>query len=94
MFVADARGDETTEFYADTLFPRLAAAHPFLKGYRDANVGTKPAGFTVAEGVPNRLVFSRGIPLIIESAIALKPQNLKTPNPQTLKPSTSASCRP
>ena len=31
------------QFVADRLFPRLAAAHPFLKGYRDANVGTVPS---------------------------------------------------
>ena len=63
MFAADARTDETTEFYADRLFPRLAAAHPFLKGYRDANAGTKPCGLSVANGVPARLVDSRGVPI-------------------------------
>ena len=63
MFVADARTDETTDFYADRLFPRLAAAHPFLKGYRDANVGTQPCGFSVPGGVPAKLVACRGVPI-------------------------------
>ena len=64
LFVADARGDESTSYYADRLFPRLAAAHPFLKNYRDANVGTRPCGFTVAGGKPPKLVASRGVPVV------------------------------
>ena len=63
MFVADARTDETTDFYADSLFPRLAAAHGFLKGYHAANAGTWPCGFTVPDGVPAKLVACRGIPI-------------------------------
>jgi len=64
MFVADARTDETTDFYADRLFPRLKAAHPFLKGYRDANVGTMPCGFSVPGGSPAKLVACRGVPIV------------------------------
>jgi len=64
MFVADARGDESTAFYADRLFPRLEAAHPFLKGCRDANVGTLPCGFTVPGGIPAKLVACRGVPIV------------------------------
>ena len=63
MFVADARTDESTAFYADRLFPRLAAAHSFLKGYRDANRGTRPCGFSVADEVPAKFVACRGIPI-------------------------------
>ena len=63
MFAADARTDESTAFYADRLFPRLAAAHPFLKGYRDANAGTAPCGLSVVNGVPAGLVDSRGVPI-------------------------------
>ena len=63
MFAADARTDETTDFYADSLFPRLAAAHGFLKGYHAANAGTWPCGFTVPDGVPAKLVACRGIPI-------------------------------
>ena len=63
MYVADARTDETTDFYADSLFPRLAAAHGFLKGYHAANAGTWPCGFTVPDGVPAKLVACRGIPI-------------------------------
>jgi len=64
MFVADARTDESTAFYADHLFPRLRAAHSFLKGYRDANLGTSPCGFTVPDGVPPKLVACRGVPIM------------------------------
>lgn len=64
LFVADARTDETTDFYADRLFPRLAAAHVFLKGYHDANRGTKPCGFSVAGDCPPRLVACRGVPIV------------------------------
>ena len=64
MFVADARTDETTAFYSDCLFPRLAAAHPFLKGYHDANAGTRPCGFTVSDGIPARRVACRGVPIV------------------------------
>ena len=73
MFVADARTDETSDFYADKLFPRLAAAHPFLKGYRDANVGTCPCGFTVAGGKPVKLVACRGIPIAPATGRSLGP---------------------
>jgi len=64
MFVADARTAETTAFYSDRLFPRLAAAHPFLKGYHEANAGTRPCGFTVPDGMPARLVACRGVPIV------------------------------
>lgn len=64
MFAADARTDETTDFYADSLFPRLAAAHGFLKGYHAANEGSRPCGFTVPDGVPAKLVACRGIPIV------------------------------
>ena len=50
-------------FYADRLFPRLAASHSFLKGYHAANAGTWPCGFTVPDGVPAKLVACRGIPI-------------------------------
>ena len=73
MFAADARTDETTAFYADRLFPRLAAAHPFLKGYRDANVGTEPCGLSVANGVPAKLVACRGIPIVPATGRSLGP---------------------
>ena len=73
MFVADARTDETTDFYADRLFPRLAAAHPFLKGYRDANAGTRPCGFSVAGGVPAKLVACRGVPIVGADGRSLGP---------------------
>ena len=73
MFVADARTDESTAFYADRLFPRLAAAHSFLKGYRDANAGTRPCGFSVSDGVPARLVACRGIPIAPATGNALGP---------------------
>ena len=64
MFVADARTDESTDFYADSLFPRLAAAHGFLKGYHAANEGSRPCGFTVPDGVPAKLVACRGVPIV------------------------------
>ena len=73
MFVADARTDETTDFYADRLFPRLAAAHPFLKGYRDANAGTSPCGFSVADGIPAKLVACRGVPIVPAAGRTLGP---------------------
>ena len=71
MFVADARTDETTDFYADSLFPRLASAHDFLMKYRDANVGTGPIGFTVGGGIPPRLVACRGVPIVGETGKSL-----------------------
>ena len=46
------------------MFPRLAAAHPFLKGYRDANAGTKPCGLSVPNGRPKPIVASRGVPVV------------------------------
>ena len=64
MFAADARTDETTEFYADGLFPRLAAAHAFLQGYHAANGGTRPCGFSVPNGRPAKLVACRGVPIV------------------------------
>ena len=73
MFVADARGDESTVFYADRLFPRLAAAHPFLKGYCDANVGTVPCGFFVSGGNPAKLVACRGVPIAPATGRSLGP---------------------
>jgi len=73
MFIADGRGAESTAFYADRLFPRLKAAHPFLKGYRDANEGTVPCGFTVPGGRPQRLVACRGIPVIGSFGMSLGP---------------------
>ena len=63
MFAADGRGDETVSFYADRLFPRLAAAHDFLKDYRDVNVGTAPCGLSVDGDIPAKLVACRGIPI-------------------------------
>ena len=73
MFVADARTDETTDFYADRLFPRLAAAHPFLKGYYDANVGAIPCGFSVSGGSPAKLVACRGVPIAPAAGRSLGP---------------------
>jgi len=64
MFAADARTDETTDFYADGLFPRLAEAHAFLQGYHAANDRTRPCGFTVPEGCPAKLVACRGVPIV------------------------------
>ena len=73
MFVADARTDETTAFYADRIFPRLAAAHSFLKGYQDANAGTRPCGFSVSNGVPAKLVACRGVPIVPATGCSLGP---------------------
>ena len=73
MFAADARTDETTDFYADGLFPRLAAAHAFLKGYHSANAGTRPCGFSVPGGLPARLVACRGVPIVGATGRSLGP---------------------
>ncbi len=73
MFVADARTDETTDFYSETLFPRLAEAHGFLEGYRNANAGTSPCGLSVADGVPAWLVACRGVPIVGETGRSLGP---------------------
>ena len=64
MFVADARTDETTAFYADRLFPRLRAAQPFLKGYRDVNRGTVPCGLSAGSAATEILTACRGIPIV------------------------------
>ena len=65
MFAADyGRVNEKIDFYADRLFPRIAAAHDFLKAYRDLNVGTVPCGCTVKGDRPLRLVANRGVPVI------------------------------
>ena len=64
LFVADARTDETTDFYADGLFPRLATALVFLKGYHSANMGTRPCGLSVPSGRPAKLVACRGVPIV------------------------------
>lgn len=71
MFVADLRTDESAAFYGDTLFARLAAAHDFLKGYADANRGTRPAGFSVAGDQPQRLVACRGVPIAPADGVSL-----------------------
>ena len=71
MFAADARTDETTDFYADSLFPRLAKANAFLRGYRDANDGTKPCGFSVPGGEPAMLVACRGVPIVCATGRSL-----------------------
>ena len=73
MFVADARGGETTEYYADVLFPRIRAAVPFLRGYRDANAGTLPCGFMVDGNEPAKLVATRGLPIVGTHAKSLGP---------------------
>ena len=73
MFVADARTDETTDFYADSLFPRLAAAHGFLQGYHAANGGTRPCGFSVPNGCPAKLVACRGVPIAGATGCSLGP---------------------
>ncbi len=73
MFVADARTDETTDFYADVLFPRLATAHGFLKGYHEANRGTLPLGFTASGSCPPRLVPCRGVPIAAATSRSLGP---------------------
>ncbi len=73
MFAADARTDETTEFYADRLFPRLAAAATFLREYHSANRGTRPCGFTVPDSTPPYLLPCRGIPVIGASGLSLGP---------------------
>ena len=73
MFAADARTDEATAFYADRLFPRLAAASGFLKGYRAANAGTRPCGFSVPDDVPPRLVACRGVPVVGADGRSLGP---------------------
>lgn len=73
MFAADARTDETTDFYADRLFPRLAKAHSFLLSYRDANTGTRPCGFSVSNGHPAALVACRGVPVVCATGLSLGP---------------------
>ena len=64
MFVADSRFGEDVAYYRDRLFPRIAAAHDFLKTYRDKNVGTLPCGFTVEGKTPEKLVACRGVPVV------------------------------
>ena len=71
MFAADARTDETADFYADHLFPRLNAANPFLKGYRAANEGTKPCGFSVPNDIPAQLIPCRGVPVVPSGGLSL-----------------------
>ena len=73
MFVADTRGGETVEYYADLLFPRIRAAVPFLRAYRDANAGTLPCGFTVKRNEPAKLVATRGLPIVGAHAKLLGP---------------------
>ena len=73
MFVADARTDETAEFYADGLFPRLAEAHAFLQGYHAANGGTHPCGFSVPNWRPAKLVACRGVPIVGATGRSLGP---------------------
>ena len=73
MFVADTRGGETTEFYGETLFPRLKTAMPFLRRYRDVNRGTLPCGFTVERNEPAKLVATRGLPIVGTRARSLGP---------------------
>ena len=87
MFVADLRTDESLAFYADGLFPRLASAHSFLKGYRDASRGARPCGFTVAGGVPSRLVACRGVPIVGADALSLG----ELPDPATISVRTAGS---
>ena len=51
MFAADyGRVNEKIDFYADRLFPRIAAAHDFLKANRDLNVC---AAFRRMSGTPS-----------------------------------------
>lgn len=64
MFIADARPGEDIRHYRDRLFPRIAAAHGFLKAFRDANRDALPCGFTVGEGCPVKLVACRGVPIV------------------------------
>ena len=64
LFAADARTDESTDFYSDVLFPRLASAYGFLRGYRDANADTVPCGLSVVDDQPPQLVACRGVPVV------------------------------
>ena len=73
MFVADARTDETADFYADGLFPRLSEVHAFLQGYHAANGGTRPCGFSVPNGRPAKLVACRGVPIAGATGRSLGP---------------------
>ncbi len=73
MFVADARTDETADFYVDELFPRLAEGHAFLQGYHAANGGTHPCGFSVPNGRPAKLVACRGVPIAGATGRSLGP---------------------
>ena len=72
LFVADTRMGEDWNFYRDRMFRRIAAARGFLLGYRHANEGTLPCGFTVEDG-PQDLVACRGIPIVTGRAKALGP---------------------
>lgn len=66
MFVANWRARESMEFYHRRLFPRIAAAIPYLKAFRDANRGASPCGFTVPGDVPAYLVAERCVPVIVK----------------------------
>jgi len=57
-------------FFSDRLFPRLAAAHDFLKDYRDLNGGTKAVGLKTDFGYA-KLVPTRGLPIVPASGVAL-----------------------
>ena len=62
LFVMDRRS-ETDEFYSRYMLGPLAVVSRFLNGYRLANRGTSPAGFTCPVDVNDRRVLM-GIPVL------------------------------
>ena len=71
MFVADTRTGEDWNYYRNTLFRRIAATQPFLRGYVRANAGTHPCGFSVPDDSPHELVACRGVPIVPAHGLAL-----------------------
>ena len=65
LLIMDTRS-ETDEWYAENLLAPLAAERDVLKGYRDWNLGTEPAGLADESGVTSSLYryALTGIPVV------------------------------
>ncbi len=66
LLIMDTRS-ETDEWYSENLLAPLAAERAVLRGYRDWNRGTVPAGLAAPEGVPVATLYNyalAGVPVV------------------------------
>ena len=81
--VMDTRA-ETDEWYSENILAPLAAERPLLERYRDANLGTEPAGIDIPAGMPLDDAWQcalSGVPVLPGPGLALAGGGLETASP-------------